>query len=117
MDKIDRKNVLTEFESGKTEVIAAPLLLDEGVNIPLSDLAIVFASHSTKRQMIQRIGRVLKKKDNRIAKIIRIYTIETTEDLAVGAHEDFLEDIIDVADEIKTFTQDNIHELLDFFNI
>ena len=116
MEKIERKNVLAEFESGDTEVIAAPLLLDEGVDVPSSDLAIVFASHSTKRQMIQRMGRVLRKKPNdRIAKIIRIYALDTTEDLKIGAHEDFLEDIIDVADGIATFTMDNLYEILDFF--
>ena len=116
MDKIDRNNVLAEFESGKTEVIAAPLLLDEGVNVPSSDLAIIFANHSMKRQMIQRIGRVLRKKtDNRIAKIIRIYTIGTSEDLAMGAHEDFIEEILNVADNICYVEQNNVHEIIEFF--
>jgi RNA polymerase primary sigma factor len=118
MDKIDRNNVLAEFESGKTEVIVAPLLLDEGVNVPSSDLAIIIANHSMKRQMIQRIGRVLRKKaDNRIAKIIRIYTIGTSEDLTMGAHEDFIEEILNVADNICYVEQNNVHELIEFFNL
>ena len=116
MDKFIVKSVLAEFESGDTEVIAAPLLLDEGINVPSADLAIIFASHSNKRQMIQRMGRVLRKKEgNRIAKIIRLYAIETSEDPHFGAHEDFFESINDVADATVIIDYNNIGNIIDYF--
>jgi len=116
MDKFVVKDVLAEFESGDTEVIAAPLLLDEGIDVPSADLAFVFASHSNKRQMIQRMGRILRKKEgNKIAKIIRIYAIETSEDPYLRAHEDFLEDIIDVADGFEIFDYQHINNIYKYF--
>ena len=116
MEKFEVKNVLAEFESGDTDVIAAPLLLDEGIDVPSADLAIIIASNRNKRQMIQRMGRVLRKKpDNRKAKIMIIYAIHTSEDPKLGAHEDFMEDIIDVADEIKYFNSENISEIMNYF--
>lgn len=108
MKKQDVRNVLAEFESGDTDVIAAPLLLDEGIDVPSADLAIILASHRNKRQMIQRLGRVLRKKpNNKKAIIIVIYGINTTEDPKLGAHEDFMEEIIEVADSINFFEYDN----------
>ena len=109
MEKWVIKDVLADFESGDTDVVAAPLLLDEGINVPSADLAIIMASNRNKRQMIQRMGRVLRrKKGDKVAKILIIYAKETSEDPNEGAHEDFMEDIIDVADEIKYLDYKNI---------
>jgi RNA polymerase primary sigma factor len=99
-----RKDVLADFESGDTDVVAAPLLLDEGINVPSADLAIIMASSRNKRQMIQRMGRVLRKKsDNRKAKIVVVFSKNTSEDPKLGAHEDFMEDIERAADSVKIF--------------
>jgi RNA polymerase primary sigma factor len=109
------KEVLADFESGDTDVVAAPLLLDEGINVPSADLAIIMASSRNKRQMIQRMGRVLRKKiNNGIAKIIIIYAKRTSEDPEEGAHEVFIEDIIDVADDIEYFDHTNIEKLIEY---
>ena len=41
----------------------AILVLDEGVDLPISDAAIMCRSNASYRQWIQRRGRVLRKKD------------------------------------------------------
>jgi RNA polymerase primary sigma factor len=108
----DIEQVLDDFREGDIDVLAAPRLLDEGIDVPSADLAIILSSSKTKRQMIQRMGRVLRKKENdAIAKIIIIYAIDTTEDPELGAHEDFMEDVIEVADDIQYFTYENIEDL------
>ncbi|GHT53406.1 DNA repair helicase [Spirochaetia bacterium] len=95
----ERKQIFTDFEEGDTDVIAAPLLLDEGVNVPSADLAIILACSRSKRQMIQRMGRVIRtKRDGRVAKIVIIYAKNTSEDPESGAHQDFIEEIKKVAD-------------------
>jgi RNA polymerase primary sigma factor len=99
----DRQTVLAEFERGEHELVAAPQLLDEGIDVPAADLAIILASSRSKRQMIQRMGRVLRKKrDGRAARIVVLYVADTTEDPEQDEVEDFLDEILDAAyDEVN----------------
>ena len=64
---------------------------------------IIGASRS-RRQMIQRMGRVLRRKaDHRRARFAVLYVESTIEDPAQGAQETFLEEITEVADEVRSF--------------
>jgi superfamily II DNA or RNA helicase len=56
----DRKNILTTFAEGKLQVITSMKCLDEGIDVPRSELAIFCASTGNPRQFIQRRGRVLR---------------------------------------------------------
>ncbi len=104
MDMSERKEVFAAFEDGEHALVAAPRLLDEGVDVPSADLAIVLASSRSKRQMIQRMGRVVRKKhDRRLARLAVMYVEETSEDPG-AAHEDFLYVVTGVAREIKHFS-------------
>jgi superfamily II DNA or RNA helicase len=106
MDMTERKKVFAAFESGEHELVAAPRLLDEGVDVPAADLAIVLASSRSRRQMVQRMGRVVRKKeDGRLARLAVLYVEGTAEDPAV-AHEDFLYLVTDVARDIEYFEPD-----------
>ena len=51
--------------------------LDEGVNIPAADHALILASSSSKREFIQRRGRVLRKDPNNPVKIANIHDMFT----------------------------------------
>lgn len=100
----ERKEVLEAYQRKKYKLIAAPKILDEGIDVPDSDLAIVSAASRSKRQMIQRMGRVLRKKnDNRMARVVIIYVKNTSEDPALGAHETFIDMVVDAAEEIRYF--------------
>lgn len=55
----DREEILDEFASGKLQVLTSMKCLDEGVDVPRSELAI-FCSSRNPRQFIQRRGRVLR---------------------------------------------------------
>ena len=104
MDMSERKEVFAAFErEGGTELVAAPRLLDEGVDVPAADLAIVVASSRSRRQMVQRMGRVVrKKKDGRLARLAVLYVMDSSEDPEV-AHEDFLYLVTEVAHDIVYF--------------
>jgi superfamily II DNA or RNA helicase len=56
----DREIVLKNFKSGKIQVLASMKCLDEGVDIPRTELAVFCASTGNPRQFIQRRGRVLR---------------------------------------------------------
>lgn len=57
----DRDEILAEFAKGKLQVLTSMKCLDEGVDVPRSELAIFCASTGNPRQFIQRRGRVLRK--------------------------------------------------------
>ncbi len=56
----DRDEILNDFAEGKLQVLTSMKCLDEGVDVPRSELAIFCASTGNPRQFIQRRGRVLR---------------------------------------------------------
>ena len=61
----DRDKVLSDFASGKLQVLTSMKCLDEGVDVPRSELAIFCASTGNPRQFIQRRGRILRKHEDK----------------------------------------------------
>ena len=57
----DRDEILADFSKGKLQVLTSMKCLDEGVDVPRSEMAIFCASTGNPRQFIQRRGRVLRK--------------------------------------------------------
>ncbi len=57
----DREELLRNFAIGKVQVLTSMKCLDEGVDVPRSELAIFCSSTGNPRQFIQRRGRVLRK--------------------------------------------------------
>jgi len=67
-DTKDRDTILSDFAKGKIQVLASMKCLDEGVDVPRSEMAIFCASTGNPRQFIQRRGRILRNhKDKHIA--------------------------------------------------
>lgn len=56
----DREEILYDFANGKLQVLTSMKCLDEGVDVPRSELAIFCSSTGNPRQFIQRRGRVLR---------------------------------------------------------
>lgn len=100
----ERQGVLRRFAGGDLEVIAAPRVLDEGIDVPAADVAVIAAASRSRRQMVQRMGRVLRRKpDGRRARFAVLFVEETVEDPRRGAHEAFLDEMADVADRVTCF--------------
>ena len=98
----DRRGVLSRFARGELDVVSAPRVLDEGIDVPAADLAVIAGASSSRRQMVQRMGRVLRRKaDGRRARFAVLFVEGTVEDPAAGAHEGFLDEVSDVADELR----------------
>lgn len=98
----DRRRIrLALFRRGDLEVVVAPRVLDEGVDVPDADVAVVLAAFRTRRQLVQRLGRVLRVKDDgREARLLLAHARGTAEDPARGGHADFLAEVTDVAREV-----------------
>jgi RNA polymerase primary sigma factor len=98
-----RRAVLAGFAAGDVQAVAAPQVLDEGIDVPAADLAVILAASRSRRQMVQRMGRVLRRKpDGRLARFVVVSVEGTVEDPAHGAHEGFLDEIITVADSLRS---------------
>lgn len=66
----DREAILEDFGNGDIEVLTSMKCLDEGVDVPRSEMAIFCASTGNPRQFIQRRGRILRThKDKKYAYI------------------------------------------------
>ena len=74
-----RHAALDGLASGDVPVLVAIDCLDEGVDVPAVDAAIILASSTNDRQFIQRRGRVLRKYSNKVrAKLIDIISLPPT---------------------------------------
>jgi superfamily II DNA or RNA helicase len=95
---------LQQFGDGELHALTAPRVLDEGIDVPAADLAVILGASRTRRQMIQRMGRVLRvKTDRRRARFVVLYAEGTVEDPARGAHEGFLGEVTSIATALRTF--------------
>jgi superfamily II DNA or RNA helicase len=70
-NSVERDRMLKQFATGELEVLTSMKCLDEGVDVPRSEMAIFCASTGNPRQFIQRRGRILRqcKPDKRYAVI------------------------------------------------
>ena len=66
----ERKEILDKYASGEIEVLTSMKCLDEGVDVPRSEMAIFCASTGNPRQFIQRRGRILRKHPDKHMAII-----------------------------------------------
>ena len=66
----ERKEILEKYACGEIEVLISMKCLDEGVDVPRSEMAIFCASTGNPRQFIQRRGRILRKHPDKHMAII-----------------------------------------------
>jgi RNA polymerase primary sigma factor len=79
----DRNAMLAEFKSTKVAALLACRVLDEGVDVPEIDAALLVASTQSKRQRIQRIGRALRRGDGQKRPLIITLFVPETNDRCV----------------------------------
>jgi len=97
----ERGEILEAFGERRLKAIVSVQTLEEGVDVPDADLAIIVAASKQRRQMIQRMGRVMRQKaDGRDARFVILYVEDTDEDPRLGAHELFVNELIEVAREV-----------------
>ncbi|HZR86484.1 MAG TPA: DEAD/DEAH box helicase [Bradyrhizobium sp.] len=72
----DRVQMLTGYRRGEIDVLVTCRALDEGFNVPETQIGIVAASTATRRQRIQRLGRILRPASGKDGALI--YTLVAT---------------------------------------
>ena len=85
----DRENIFDRFRRLETKCIVAIKILDEGINVPEANCAIIVAGSKQRRQMVQRMGRILRKKHDKTGSVfIHIYARNTGEDPELHSTKD-----------------------------
>ena len=78
--KDERRDVLEGFKSGRYNAIVTSRVLDEGVDVPDAALGIIMSGTGSGRELIQRLGRILRpKKDGRKARLVELVSKHTRE--------------------------------------
>ncbi len=75
----ERRTILERFRSGQYSKLATGRVLNEGVDVPDCRVAIIVSGNSTKREYIQRLGRILRPKEGQ-ALLYELVTNDTTEE-------------------------------------
>ena len=75
----ERRLILERFRSGQYSKLVTGRVLNEGVDIPDCAVAVIVSGNSTRREYIQRLGRVLRPKATR-AILYELVTEATTEE-------------------------------------
>ena len=125
-ESTDRDAMLKGFADGRIDVLTSMKCLDEGVDVPRSELAVFCASTGNPRQFIQRRGRVLRThKDKRFAIIHDLIVIpdnvfdEECYNLEKSLVESELKRVRDFAllSENLNDTDNELQEVLNHYNL
>jgi len=102
LDRQERKERLQRFKIGHIRALTAPHVLDEGVDVPEADVGVIIAASHSRRQMVQRMGRIIRpKEDGRNARFFVLYVKGTSEDPDRGAYEAFMLEMMDNAEGVR----------------
>ncbi|WP_148683108.1 DEAD/DEAH box helicase [Pyrobaculum ferrireducens] len=106
----NREAAFRRFSAGVSRVVVTTTVLDEGVDVPDAEVAVVVSGTGSRRQMIQRVGRVVRatsgKRAARVYELVARGTIE--EALSEARHFD------EVVEEVvcKRVTEADLESLL-----
>jgi len=75
----ERQEILDNFRRGTYMRIITSQVLDEGVDVPDASMAIILSGTGSNRAFIQRLGRILRKKEAKKAVLYEIVSLDTAE--------------------------------------
>ena len=79
MTREEKRAALEKFKSDPSCNMLSAKALDEGLDVPECETAVILSGTSSVRQFKQRIGRVLRKREGKFARIYRLYLRGTKE--------------------------------------
>ena len=111
-----RREILDDLRVRRLDAVAAPRVLDEGIDVPDANLGIVMSASRTRRQMIQRMGRILRRKRPGVAaRFVIMFAKDTLEDPANRIERDgFLDEIERISEATGVFDNRQFAELDSF---
>jgi superfamily II DNA or RNA helicase len=75
----ERAEILDRFRSGVYRSVVTSKVLDEGIDVPEADVGVILSGTGSGRAFIQRLGRILRKKEGKEAILYEIVSADTSE--------------------------------------
>ncbi|MCA9526420.1 MAG: ATP-dependent helicase, partial [Myxococcales bacterium] len=76
---VERSEILAGFAEGRYGAVATSKVLNEGVDVPSANVAIVISGSGSVREHVQRLGRILRKQGDKQAILYELVAEETAE--------------------------------------
>lgn len=80
----ERSNILELFSKGDYNAVVTSKVLNEGVDVPDANVAVIISGSGSVKEHVQRLGRILRQKKGKRAVLYEVVTKETNE---VGTSE------------------------------
>lgn len=93
----ERAEILAGYRHGQLDVLVTCRALDEGFNVPETEVGIVAASTATRRQRIQRMGRILRPATGKTRAILYTLVATAPEVMRLKEEENNLEGVAEVS--------------------
>lgn len=77
----ERSEILEGFTAGRYRAVVTSKVLNEGVDVPAANVAIVVSGSGSVREHVQRLGRILRPAEGKQAVLYEIVSLDTTETL------------------------------------
>lgn len=76
----ERSAILKAFNAGELTAVVTSKVLNEGVNVPEANVAVVLSGSGSVREHVQRLGRILRKREHKRAILYELVSIGTSEE-------------------------------------
>lgn len=83
--RTERARMVERFRSGEASVLVSAQVLDEGFDVPDAEVAIVVGGTASTRRQVQRVGRVLRPRPGKHARVYELVVEASSEVRQVAA--------------------------------
>jgi superfamily II DNA or RNA helicase len=75
----ERLDILARFADGRWPVIVTSKVLNEGVDVPEANVAVILSGNGSVREHVQRLGRILRRREGKHAVLYEVCALNTAE--------------------------------------
>jgi superfamily II DNA or RNA helicase len=86
----ERSAILAGFNDGTFSAVVTSKVLNEGVNVPEANVAIVLSGSGSVREHVQRLGRILRRRENKTAILYELIAAGTSEERVSDKRRDHI---------------------------
>lgn len=76
----ERSEMLARFRDGRYPVLVTGKVLDEGVDVPSARVGIILSGSGSRREFVQRLGRLLRPEPGKRARLYEVVSRDTAEE-------------------------------------
>jgi superfamily II DNA or RNA helicase len=76
----ERQAILQGFNDGTLRAVVTSRVLNEGVDMPAASIGIILSGTASVREHVQRLGRILRRQEGKVATLYEVITEQTSEE-------------------------------------